>query len=77
MKDKLKEILTESIKSLEKSKKKDFSDIRIDIKENKEKAFGDYSTNLSLAISNKTNDNNSKTRNLSQNVPTTCIKGNN
>tara|TARA_Y100001936_G_C16088517_1_gene683928 strand:- start:975 stop:2741 length:1767 start_codon:yes stop_codon:yes gene_type:complete len=56
MKDKLKEILTESIKSLEKSKKKDFSDIRIDIKENKEKAFGDYSTNLSLAISSITND---------------------
>ena len=39
MKDKLKEILTESIKSLEKSKKKDFSDIRIDIKENKEVRF--------------------------------------
>ena len=56
MKEKLKEILIESIKSLEKSKKMDFSDIRIDIKENKEKAFGDYSTSLSLAISSKTND---------------------
>ena len=56
MKEKINEILIRSLKTLKKSKKMDLSDIKIDIKENKEKAFGDYSTSLSLAISSKTND---------------------
>jgi len=51
MKEVLKKSLNQAIKSLEKEHNVNLSKIKIEIKENKEKQFGDFSSNLALVLS--------------------------
>ena len=51
MKEVLKKSLNQAIKSLEKEHNVNLSKTKIEIKENKEKEFGDFSSNLALALS--------------------------
>ena len=53
MKELLRDALTDSLKSLEEQYDVDLSTIKIEVKENKEKDFGDFSTNLALVLSKK------------------------
>ena len=51
MKEVLKKSLNQAIKSLEKEHNVNLSKTKIEIKENKEKQFGDFSSNLALVLS--------------------------
>ena len=51
MKEVLKKSLNQAIKSLEKEHNVNLSKTKIEIKENKEKEFGDFSSNLALVLS--------------------------
>ena len=51
MKEVLKKSLNQALKSLEKEHNVNLSKTKIEIKENKEKEFGDFSSNLALALS--------------------------
>ena len=53
MKQLLRTALNEVLRSLEKKYDTDLSDTNIEVKENKEKEFGDFSTNLALVLSKK------------------------
>ena len=53
MKELLRDALTDTLKSLEEQYDVDLSTIKIEVKENKEKDFGDFSTNLALVLSKK------------------------
>ena len=53
MKELLRGALADSLKSLEEQYDVDLSTIKIEVKENKEKDFGDFSTNLALVSSKK------------------------
>ncbi len=53
MKELLRDALTDSLKSLKEQYDVDLSTIKIEVKENKEKDFGDFSTNLALVLSKK------------------------
>ena len=53
MKELLRDALKDSLKSLEEQHDVDLSTIKIEVKENKEKDFGDFSTNLALVLSKK------------------------
>ena len=53
MKQLLRTALNEILRSLEKKYDTDLSDTNIEVKENKEKEFGDFSTNLALVLSKK------------------------
>ena len=51
MKEQLIKALNEGLKGLEKKYRTDLSSLKIDLTENKEKSFGDYSSNLALVAS--------------------------
>ncbi len=51
MKEELKKSLNQALKSLEKEHNVILSKTKIEIKENKEKEFGDFSSNLALVLS--------------------------
>ena len=51
MKEALKKSLNQALKSLEKEHNVNLSKTKIEIKENKEKEFGDFSSNLALVLS--------------------------
>ena len=51
MKDQLIEALAKSLKGLEKRYQTDLSSLKIDLTKNKNKDFGDYSSNLALIAS--------------------------
>ena len=53
MKELLRDVLTQTLKSMEEQYEVDLSAIKIEVKENKEKDFGDFSTNLALILSKK------------------------
>ena len=53
MKELLRDVLTQTLKSMEEKYEVDLSAIKIEVKENKEKDFGDFSTNLALILSKK------------------------
>ena len=51
MKKKLIDLLTQALSSLAQESRKDPSNIKIEIKENTDSKFGDYSTNLAMIAS--------------------------
>lgn len=51
MKEKLTELLTQALSGLAEESRKDLSNLKIEIKENKDNQFGDYSTNLAMVAS--------------------------